>query len=74
VANLVENADRHGGGCDRVLVDLAGRFVRCSVEDNGPGVPPEYRERIFERFTRGPARHDDRGAGLGLAIVERHVR
>jgi two-component system sensor histidine kinase MtrB len=74
IANLVENADRHGGGCVAVTVDLDDHHVRCRVEDEGPGVPAEYRERIFERFARGPGRAGEPGAGLGLAIVERHVR
>jgi signal transduction histidine kinase len=38
------------------------------VRDTGPGIPPEERDRIFERFSRVGARRSD-GAGLGLAIV-----
>jgi len=47
-------------------VDAAGSV---SVTDNGPGVPPEERARIFERFWRGGTRAGA-GAGLGLAIVD----
>jgi signal transduction histidine kinase len=46
--------------------------VRLSVEDTGPGVPPDERERIFQpfqRIARDPAGGTDDGSGLGLAIV-----
>ncbi|MEV6108433.1 HAMP domain-containing sensor histidine kinase [Streptomyces sp. NPDC051940] len=78
LANLLDNAVRHAAR--EVSVSLArdgGRAV-LEVADDGPGVPPADRERIFERFVRlDDARsRDDGGAGLGLAIcrdvVERH--
>jgi signal transduction histidine kinase len=48
---------------------FAGGVWRVSVEDQGPGVPPNERERIFERFVRlGDRGSDERGSGLGLAI------
>jgi two-component system, OmpR family, sensor histidine kinase MtrB len=73
VTNLVENAEAHGDGCVSVNVDVSGRMVRIQVDDAGPGVPPNRRTRIFERFVRdGTGDHD--GVGLGLAIVVRHVR
>lgn len=79
VANLVENAEGHGGGCVRVSVEAGGLGVIVQFDDAGPGVPVADRDRIFERFCRGgsggrPAQ--DRGAGgigLGLSIVARHV-
>lgn len=74
VANLVDNAELHGGGVVTVRVVAAGSGVRVEVDDGGPGVPVERRERIFERFARdGIGRGDGRGVGLGLAIVARHV-
>ncbi len=71
VRNLLDNADRHGGGARRVEVRRRGDVVVLAVEDDGPGVPFEDRERIFERFARGAgaARRSLPGAGLGLAIV-----
>ena len=79
VANLVANAHRHARA--QVIVTVAptvnGR-AELRVDDDGPGVPTEHRERIFERFSRlDDARaRDAGGAGLGLAlvraIVERH--
>ncbi|TWH73109.1 sensor histidine kinase [Modestobacter roseus] len=71
VRNLVENADRHAGGVRAVQVQRLGDSVVLHVDDDGPGVAAEDRERVFERFARGPraARGSLPGAGLGLAIV-----
>jgi two-component system, OmpR family, sensor histidine kinase MtrB len=71
VRNLLDNADRHAGGPRAVCVERSDGVVLVAVDDAGPGVPPENRERIFERFARGPraARRSLPGAGLGLAIV-----
>ncbi len=71
VRNLLENADRHAGGARRVEVRRRDDAVVLTVDDAGPGVPIEDRERIFERFARGAgaARRSLPGAGLGLAIV-----
>jgi signal transduction histidine kinase len=76
--NLLENARRYGGGQIEVkLEDRAAAGVEIRVQDNGPGVPESFRERIFEPFFRLPG-HAERagGVGLGLAlvrqIVERH--
>jgi len=69
--NLVDNAVRHAD--ERVVVTLAddNDSVTLSISDDGPGVPPDDRDRIFERFTRlDEARaRDDGGSGLGLSIV-----
>ncbi len=71
VGNLLDNAVRYARG--RVTIRLAeeGGRARLTVADDGPGVPPEDRERVFERFTRlDDARSRDAGgSGLGLAIV-----
>lgn len=73
VANLVHNAESHGGGVTAVRLLRRGRTALIQVDDAGPGVPPDQRGRIFDRFARvgGPA--DSGGLGLGLAIVQRHV-
>ena len=72
VANLVDNAVRHAATTVAVAVqeDDAGT-VTLTVDDDGPGVPPADRERVFERFVRlDEARSRDAGgSGLGLAIV-----
>ena len=68
--NLMENAIRHTPAGTRVRARVLAHDgeVVLTVQDNGPGVPPELRERIFERFVRGAG---DRGSssGLGLSIV-----
>ncbi|MGY1631596.1 sensor histidine kinase [Geodermatophilus sp. SYSU D01186] len=71
VRNLLDNADRHAGGVVAVAVQRRGGAVVVDVDDAGPGIPAEERERVFERFARGPraARRSLPGAGLGLAIV-----
>jgi signal transduction histidine kinase len=72
VANLLGNAVRHAAPGGRVWVSLAvaGPLLRLSVSDDGAGVRPEDRERIFERFVKlDPTRGADAGAGLGLSIA-----
>jgi signal transduction histidine kinase len=68
ISNLIENALNHSppGKAVRIRV-TPGPSVEIS--DSGPGVPAEFREKIFERFWRGEASRE--GAGLGLAIVRR---
>jgi signal transduction histidine kinase len=71
VANLLENAVRHSPPHGRVVVRAArsGQLdgLLLEVSDDGPGIPPAERERVFERFTRGGS--TDGGTGLGLAIA-----
>ena len=70
VANLVENALKYAHMTVRVGVERANGSVEVRVDDDGPGVPPAERERVFERLytARGtPSRKV--GTGIGLAIV-----
>jgi signal transduction histidine kinase len=70
VVNLLDNAVRHGPADGTVTVRgfaEPGRMV-VEVADQGPGIPPEARYRVFERFTRGD-RSTGGGTGLGLAIA-----
>jgi two-component system sensor histidine kinase MtrB len=69
LANLLENAKRHAGGAEQVVVEPAGSVVHVHVDDRGPGVDDTDRERIFERFTRGAHARHGTGSGLGLALV-----
>ncbi|MDB4997780.1 MAG: sensor histidine kinase [Myxococcaceae bacterium] len=77
VANLIENANRHGGGATTVRVvgrggDRRGgdRFIAFEVEDDGEGFAAGEEEKVFEPFYR-PAGAGSGGVGLGLALVKR---
>lgn len=71
VRNLFDNASRHAARRMAVALTETTGTVQLVVEDDGPGVPPEDRHRVFERFVRrDDARaRDHGGSGLGLAIV-----
>jgi signal transduction histidine kinase len=73
IGNALKHASKPGGPCRVTLriQPLPGR-ARITVEDSGPGLPPEVMARIFEPYVRGPEARE-RGVGLGLAIVKRLV-
>ena len=70
VLNLMENALRHTdpGTAVEATVERRNGEVVLAVEDDGPGIPPDLQEKVFERFFRA---HGDRSgsSGLGLSIV-----
>jgi signal transduction histidine kinase len=71
LSNLVNNAAQHATSVVQISLSSDHGTARVLVDDDGPGIPPSDRERVFERFTRldnGRARHDG-GSGLGLAVV-----
>lgn len=77
LANLLENADRYGGGCTAVEAERRGGDLLVWVDDAGPGVEPTERIAIFGRFHRGNVEQPadrPKGTGLGLSLVEEHVR
>ncbi len=75
VRNLLQNAERHGGGAPDVTIAREGAFAALVVADRGPGVPEAERERIFEPFYRASgAREREGGVGLGLALVREIAR
>jgi len=77
LTNLLNNAEKYGEGAVAVTVTADADHVRIFVDDAGEGVPPEDRDRIFERFNRAGAAHRrgaSTGVGLGLALVDEHVR
>lgn len=69
--NLFQNADLHGQGLTGVRVDALDDHVEFRVRDRGPGIQPQDRERIFERFARAGGAKAGTGSGLGLSIVAR---
>ncbi len=74
VSNLVENAIKYAGEGAVVKIRVTGndKNVRIAVEDNGPGIPPEFQKMLFDRFFRVPMgnRHDVKGFGIGLNYVK----
>ncbi|HEU5179072.1 MAG TPA: ATP-binding protein, partial [Burkholderiales bacterium] len=70
VRNLLDNAARYSPAGSAIRIDLAERAdgVALAVSDQGPGIPPELRERVFESYYRIPGSPGG-GSGLGLAIV-----
>jgi two-component system, OmpR family, osmolarity sensor histidine kinase EnvZ len=74
VANLVDNALRHGGGEVDVATGAHGGGVFIEVLDRGRGIPAEAAERMLQPFTRMDTARTGGGTGLGLAIVDRIAR
>ncbi|HEY3141089.1 MAG TPA: HAMP domain-containing sensor histidine kinase [Acidimicrobiales bacterium] len=78
IANLLDNAAKYAGGASRVELRQVDGHIQIAVEDEGPGVPPDDRLRIFDRFSRGLVAGDRRstgdGVGLGLSLVAEHIR
>ncbi|MFQ3621334.1 MAG: ATP-binding protein, partial [Spirochaetales bacterium] len=74
LVNLVENAIKYGDPASTVYIkaDKEEGWVQFSVQDTGPGIPPEAQSRIFERFYRIDKTRSRSlgGTGLGLAIVK----
>ena len=77
LVNLISNANRHGPPGEEIIlqVSAAGRFIKLSVIDRGPGISPDHRDSLFHRFEFP---HDENspsqaGAGLGLSVVKEIV-
>jgi signal transduction histidine kinase len=75
VTNLADNAARHAASVVRLSVDERAPHAVIVIEDDGPGVPPEQRHRVFERFVRLDVSRErgSGGSGLGLSIVREIV-
>ncbi len=76
--NLADNAVKYNkpNGTVTVALRRAGRSAELAIANTGPGIPPEQRSRIFDRFFRGDASHGQtvEGCGLGLSIAQWIVR
>jgi two-component system sensor histidine kinase TctE len=76
LTNLMDNAIRYNRNGGSVIVSVLsdeGRYA-ARISDNGPGIPIEHRERVFDRFYRIPATNHPAGSGLGLSIVRTLVQ
>jgi signal transduction histidine kinase len=77
LANLFENAQRYAHGVTLVTVRFGDAGAEVVVDDDGPGIPEDEREAVFERFHRGRTASDRAGvtgSGIGLALAREHVR
>ena len=74
LANLIDNALRHGEGPVEVSTSREGRMNILEVLDRGPGIPVEDTARMLQPFTRLNTARSTSGTGLGLAIVDRIAR
>src|SRR5208282_2002348 len=73
ILNLVTNAFeamKSGGGELRIAVESGGDYVDLVVADNGPGIPPELREKVFQLYFTTK----EKGSGIGLAMTYRAVQ
>ena len=76
LGNLLDNAEAYGGGATAIRLELDDDRGTLEVDDEGPGVSPDDKLVIFDRFVRGRsagARAGGDGAGLGLALVAQHA-
>ena len=71
VFNLAENAIKYtpSGGRIEITLEQHDHLAVLQVKDNGPGIPPDEQEHIFDRFYRGDPAREGSGTGLGLALV-----
>ena len=75
--NLVQNAVKYSPGGGEIIINGVVREGNAvvSVSDEGAGIPPEYQDKVFERFYRvnDPSTHGTHGSGLGLSIARGHI-
>lgn len=74
LTNLLDNADHYAGGAVRVGISGTADTLVIDIDDCGPGIAPDERSRVFDRFHRGDASRasGSPGTGLGLAIAAEH--
>jgi two-component system phosphate regulon sensor histidine kinase PhoR len=72
LVNLVDNAVKYSGRSPEIVIRLAATDQRLSIEvrDNGPGIPREYRDRVFEKYFRVPGGNPESAEGFGLGLYQ----
>jgi signal transduction histidine kinase len=76
VSNIAQNAARYAGGLTAATLEADGDGVAIHLDDGGPGIPPDERRAVLQRFTRGRAGKlagTTSGTGLGLALATGHI-
>jgi signal transduction histidine kinase len=76
IRNLVSNAIKHhdrDDGAIEVFSRESGNFYEFAVSDDGPGIPPEFHDRVFQIFQTLKSRDEVEGSGMGLALVKKTV-
>ena len=73
LAALIDNALAYGEGVIELSAESLGGHVVLHVQDHGPGIPVQERDRVIQRFQRGTTATGSRGSGLGLALVQQLV-
>ncbi|MBC8643729.1 HAMP domain-containing histidine kinase [Flavobacterium lindanitolerans] len=68
LSNLIDNALKYGGNIIDIYLKYTANILEIMVQDNGPGIEKDQREKIFDKFYRIPKgnRHDVKGFGIGL--------
>ncbi len=78
LVNLLDNSLKYGQSPVHIGISLSEQngAIQLSLKDNGPGIPEEYREKVFEKFFRVPTgnRHNTKGYGLGLSYAAQVMR
>jgi len=76
LGNLVSNAEIYGGSARVIMVPPTDGTVQVTIEDDGPGIPPEEMDRVFEPFRRleQSRNRETGGVGLGLPIARNMLR
>jgi signal transduction histidine kinase len=72
VSNLLDNAIKYTPDCGFIAVraGVDGKEILVAISDTGPGIAPEHREKVAERFFRAPSSEGTPGLGLGLSVVQ----
>ncbi|MEQ9231119.1 MAG: HAMP domain-containing sensor histidine kinase [Cyclobacteriaceae bacterium] len=74
--NLVDNAVKYGNGQVGIASRAVDSWIEITISDNGPGIPDEFKSKVFDKFFRVPSAnvHDVKGYGLGMYLVKENLK